>query len=104
LDDAAYPELVNTARLYYKMAEWYWLGGARSKAIDAQQKAMATLKRKKNVSETDVAAFFSTAQSVSKRVESKSANLIVRTRNGFFWNDLMRVKIKMPVNTECYGH
>ena len=57
MDDAINPELVNTARLYYKMAEWYWRGGARSKAIDAQQKAIAALKTKKIVSESDVAAF-----------------------------------------------
>ena len=41
---------------YNNMAEWYWLAGDKSKAIDAQQKAVNSLKSTKDFSENEMAA------------------------------------------------
>jgi hypothetical protein len=39
------PEIVNTFKLYNKMAEWYWPAGDKQKAIYAQKKALKALKK-----------------------------------------------------------
>jgi len=57
IDHITYPELVHLSRLYYKMAEWYWRAKNKSKAINAQQKAIKELKKEKGFSETDMNEF-----------------------------------------------
>lgn len=52
IDQIVYPELVNVPKLYYQMAEWYWRAKNKSKAIDAQQKAIKALKSRNNYSKT----------------------------------------------------
>ncbi len=44
------------------MAEWYWRACERSKAIDAEEKAIAAAKRKKNFPADDLAIFESRLQ------------------------------------------
>jgi hypothetical protein len=56
IDQTAYPEIANIFKLYNKMASWYWRVNEPAKAIDAQQKAIASLKSKKDYSATDLAA------------------------------------------------
>ena len=58
----AYPETGDFPNFYNKMAEWYWRANDKSKAIDAQQKAIEALKSKKGFSATDMAAFESRLQ------------------------------------------
>lgn len=48
IDNITYPETVNISKLYARMAECYWLGNNKSKAINAQQKAIAAIKKSKN--------------------------------------------------------
>lgn len=62
IDQIPDPEIVNISKLYNKMAEWYWRANDKSKAIDAQQKAIEALKSKKDFSATDLAAFESRLQ------------------------------------------
>lgn len=62
IDRIAYPELHNTAKPYNKMAEWYGCARNKSKAIDAQQKAIEALKSKKDFSITEMTAFKSRLQ------------------------------------------
>lgn len=62
IDQIPYPEIVNIAKLYNRMAEWYWRANYKSKAIDSQQKAIEALKRKKEFSATELAAFESQLQ------------------------------------------
>jgi hypothetical protein len=52
-----YPKIVNLPKYYNEMASWYWLANDRSKAKRAERKAIKALKRKKNFSKTDLAAF-----------------------------------------------
>lgn len=56
IDQTSYPEIVNMPQYYNNMAEWYWLAGDKSKAIDAQQKAVNSLKSTKDFSENEMAA------------------------------------------------
>lgn len=62
IDEIAYPELANMAKRYNKMAEWYGRARNKSKAIDAQQKAIEALKSKKDFSTADMTAFKSRLQ------------------------------------------
>lgn len=57
IDQTSYTQIVNMPKLYNKMAEWYGRAKDKSKAINAQQKAIEGLKRKKNFSATEMAAF-----------------------------------------------
>jgi thiol-disulfide isomerase/thioredoxin len=57
-----YPWSMKTPNNYSKMAEWYWRANDKSKAIDAQQKAIEEMKSKKDFSKTDMAAFESQLQ------------------------------------------
>ncbi len=66
IDQIAYPELVNMARPYNKMAEWYGCANDKSKAIHFQQKAIEALKSKKPFSATEMAAFQSRLQQYKK--------------------------------------
>ncbi len=50
IDKIAYPELANMPKHYNKMAAWYERAGDKSKAIDARQKAIESLKSKKTYS------------------------------------------------------
>jgi thiol-disulfide isomerase/thioredoxin len=52
-----YPENIDIADKYQKMAEWYWLANDRSNAISAQQQAIGRLKSKKDFSATKLAAY-----------------------------------------------
>ena len=62
IDHYPYPELVDLSKPYYKMAAWYCRGNNKSKAIEAQQKAIVALRNKKDHSEADMAAFKSRLQ------------------------------------------
>jgi hypothetical protein len=66
IDQIPYPELVNMPRLYNKMAAWYWHVCNKSKAIDAQQKAIEVLKSRKDFSVTEMAALESRLQEYKK--------------------------------------
>lgn len=57
-----YPENADMFKFYDKMAAWYWRAKNKPKAIDAQQKAIETLKREKNFSKADLASFESRLQ------------------------------------------
>ncbi len=46
-----YPEIVDIFKYYNKMVEWYWRANNKSKAIDAQKKAIKVLKKKNKLSE-----------------------------------------------------
>lgn len=48
------PETVNIQRYYTHMAKWYWKANDKSKTIEAQEKAIETLKRKENFSMSDL--------------------------------------------------
>jgi hypothetical protein len=52
-----YPETTDIPKDYHKMAEWYWRACNRSKAIEAEQKAIEALKGNEKFSQTDLAAF-----------------------------------------------
>jgi thiol-disulfide isomerase/thioredoxin len=45
IDQIPYPEIVDISKLYNKMAEWYWRANDKSKAIEAEQKAIESMKR-----------------------------------------------------------
>jgi thiol-disulfide isomerase/thioredoxin len=57
IDQVVYPELVNLPRLYNNMAEMYWRAKNKTKAIEAQHKAIAILKSRKDFSKKDLTAF-----------------------------------------------
>lgn len=50
-------ENVNLSKYYHKMAEWYWIAGNKSKAIEAIQKAIELLKTTSNFSKNDLDAY-----------------------------------------------
>ena len=62
IDEIPYPENVNLAVRYNQMATWYSRANDKSKAIDAQQKAIEALKARKSFSATDLEAFESRLQ------------------------------------------
>jgi thiol-disulfide isomerase/thioredoxin len=66
IDQIPYPEIADMFKFYDKMAAWYWRANNKSKAIEAQQKAIEILKSKKNFSKTDLAAFESRLQKYKK--------------------------------------
>ena len=67
IDQIPYPEIVDISKLYHKMAEWYWRANDKSKAIDAEQKAIEALKNKKSFSKDDMAAFESRLRQYNNR-------------------------------------
>lgn len=67
INDIEYPELVNMAKRYNKMAEWYWRANDRSKAFEAQEKAIEMLKNRKNFPKADLAAYESRLQQYRKK-------------------------------------
>jgi thiol-disulfide isomerase/thioredoxin len=56
-DLSCYPEIINIYKRYYKMAEWYYRIGNKSRAIETQEKAIEALKSKKNFSTKDLTAY-----------------------------------------------
>ncbi|HEY2721583.1 MAG TPA: hypothetical protein VGI82_07650 [Chitinophagaceae bacterium] len=66
IDSLPYPEIADLSRLYYQMAEWYWRANNKSKAIDAQQKALDALKNEENFSMTDMIEFNSKLEEYRK--------------------------------------
>ena len=62
IDEMPYPENINFSTRYNQMAAWYSRANNKSKAIEAQEKAIEALKAKKDVSATDIAAFESRLQ------------------------------------------
>lgn len=57
-----WPEIVDVSDDYDQIADWYWRANNKSKAIEAQQKAIEALKKKKNLPASDLAAFESRLQ------------------------------------------
>jgi len=57
IDQITYPEIENPSRIYKQMAEWFWRINDKSKAIEAQQKAVEALKSKEEFSVSEMAAF-----------------------------------------------
>lgn len=49
-----YWQTINIPNTYHKMAEWYMLSGNKSKAIEAQKKAIQFLKAEKNYSKSEM--------------------------------------------------
>ena len=56
-DAYPYPELVKKSVVFNNMSDWYWRAKERSKAIIAQQKAIAALKAEKGFHKTDLTKF-----------------------------------------------
>lgn len=67
IDQAPYPELVNIPRLYDQLANCCWRAGDLSKAVGAEEKAIEALKRRKNFSGADLAAYRSRLQQYKNR-------------------------------------
>ena len=61
-----YAEIINIPNTYHKMADWYCWANDKSKAIEAEQKAIEAMKSKKDFSATDLAAFESRLQQYKK--------------------------------------
>lgn len=58
INQIAPEEVVNWApKFYTRQAAWHWCAGAKSKAIDVQQKAIEILKSKKGFSATDLIVY-----------------------------------------------
>lgn len=57
-----YPEVVDMANSYSKMAKWYWLANDKPKAIASQQKAVESLKSEKDFSASDLMEYESQLQ------------------------------------------
>jgi thiol-disulfide isomerase/thioredoxin len=57
IDQFPYRELLNLPKRYNKMVEWYWRAKEKSKAIDAQQKAIEAAKNKQGFKATEMTAF-----------------------------------------------
>jgi len=69
-----YPATDLVARDYHKMAEWYWRACDGSKAIEAEQKAIESLKSQENFSVTELAAFKSRLQQYINTFSGKVRN------------------------------
>lgn len=54
---SCFPEIKSVYKHYYKMAEWYWLVGNKSRAIETLEKAIETMKAKSDYLETDLAGY-----------------------------------------------
>lgn len=52
-----YPELANIPKYYHKTAWWYWLAKNKSKAIEAEQAAVNTLKSRGNFLPSELAVY-----------------------------------------------
>jgi hypothetical protein len=61
-----YSETTDIPKNYHKMAEWYWRACNRSKAVEAEQKAIEALKGKQNFFQAELAAFESRLQQYIK--------------------------------------
>jgi thiol-disulfide isomerase/thioredoxin len=46
IDNIPYPEITDMAKIYNKMAAWYWRANNKSKAIYGEKKAIKAMKRK----------------------------------------------------------
>lgn len=57
-----YPASKEDSRMYHKMAGMYWRANNKSKAIEAEQKAIEILKSKKDFSKADLTAYESRLQ------------------------------------------
>jgi len=57
IDHIPYPEIVNTSKLYHQMANFYWRANQKSKAVDAEQKAIEALMNKKDFPKSDLVKF-----------------------------------------------
>jgi len=66
IDLIPYPEIVNTPKLYHKMAALYWRANEQLKAIDAEQQAINILKSKKDFSMADLSVYESQLQRYMK--------------------------------------
>ena len=55
IDQATYPELVRIYKIYNRMAAWYWRINEPVKAIEAQKKAIASIKSRNHYSANDLA-------------------------------------------------
>ena len=62
INQIRHPAIINTPRLYSNMSEMYWLAKNKSKAIETIQKAIETLKSRKDFSKKDMASFESRLQ------------------------------------------
>ena len=62
INQIRHPAIVNTPRLFSNMSEMYWLAKNKSKAIETIQKAIETLKSRKDYSKKDMASFESKLQ------------------------------------------
>jgi thiol-disulfide isomerase/thioredoxin len=68
IDQIPYPEIVNMSKRYSKMAEWYWRACDKSKAIEAQRKAIEALKTEKDFSNTTMMELESRLQQYKRDV------------------------------------
>ncbi len=66
IDAIPYPELVNSAKLYNGMAAMYWQANNTSKAIEAQQKAIEALQRRKGYSKVELMKYKASLQKYEK--------------------------------------
>jgi hypothetical protein len=66
IDQFPYPEILDIAKIYNKMARWYWRANNPQKAIATQQKAIATFKTQFNFSSERMAALEARLQEYSK--------------------------------------
>lgn len=57
IDQIPYPELANMPKLYSNMAQMYWRAKNKTKAIEAQQKAIDILKGRVDLSKKDLAGY-----------------------------------------------
>jgi thiol-disulfide isomerase/thioredoxin len=57
IDNTCYPELIKLYKLYYNMAEWYWTLGNKTRAIEAQEKAIEDMKSKNDYIKTDLVTY-----------------------------------------------
>jgi len=57
IDQFPYPQLLNNAKRYHKIAECYFCAGDKTKAIEAGQKAIAALKERKGYSAYDLSQY-----------------------------------------------
>lgn len=57
ISDIVYPELVDMAKCYSILAEWYWRANNKSSAINAQSKAIEELKKRKGSYKEDLSLY-----------------------------------------------
>lgn len=54
INRVAYPEITNMPKRYYQMAEWYWLGNEKLRAIAAVERALELAKARANYPEKEL--------------------------------------------------